>query len=252
MKLCVQGSGRPAVLLHQIGSSYGIWKYQVDELKEKYQLILVDYYGHGTCTDVPDHISIEKTAEDLNKKLEEMKIENAVLVGHGLGGMIATELAFYNRSKVVRLILMDMFPRRKSFKLIRQLDLEQLKRNRTVVIQAHYKHLIEDEDLRDVVVKEALMTDETAYYEYMKELLEADYTNKLNRLHAPIHCFYSSIAGKNRQEIKNMREKAGIKSIKEERLYYYPNSSHFMMLDHQKEFTKDLDEILNLEKTDSY
>lgn len=252
MKIYVQGSGRPVVLLHQIGSSSLIWKHQVDALSEKYHMILVDYYGHGNCSEVPDHISIEKTAEALNQRLEEMKIKNAVLVGHGLGGMIATELAFHNHDKVVRLILIDMLPRRKSFKLIRQLDLEQLERNRTAVLQAHYKQLVEDDVLRDAVVKEALLTNERAYYYYMKELLEMDYTQKLNSLRVPIHYFYSSIAGRDREEMINLREKAGIKSIKDELLYHYPNSSHFMMWDHKEKFTQDLEKILKLESQVGY
>jgi len=247
MKIYVQGSGRPVVLLHQIGSSSRAWQHQVDALSEKYQLILVDYYGHGNSSEVPDHISIENTAQVLNQRLEEMKVKNSVLVGHGLGGMIATELAFHKRDKVVRLVLIDMFPKRKSFKLIRQLDLEQLERNRTAVLQAHYKQLVKDDSLRDAVVKEALLTNERAYYYYMKDLLEMDYTQKLNSLHVPIHCFYSSIAGKNREEIKNMRDKAGIRSIKDERLYHYPDSSHFIMLDYEKKFTQDLEKILKLE-----
>lgn len=252
MKLYVQGSGRPVVFLHQIGSSSEVWRHQTDLLSKDYQVILTDFYGHGNCEDVPENITIEKTAEVLNEKLEEIDVKNAVLIGHGLGGMIATELAFHKRDKVVRLVLIDMFPKRKSFKLIRQLDLEQLERNRTAVLQAHYKQLIRNQDLRDSIVKEALLTDEKAYFSYMKEMLENDYTQKLNSLHVPIHCFYSGVAGKDRADIKSMREKAGIKSIKEERLYHYQNSSHFLMLEQQDAFTRDLENIIKFEAQTDY
>ncbi|SFI13993.1 Pimeloyl-ACP methyl ester carboxylesterase [Tindallia magadiensis] len=252
MKIQIQGSGVPVVMIHQIGSSSDVWKFQREELASSYQIISVDLYGHGSCPSRNEVVSINETVKMLSEKLTEMGVNGAVMIGHGLGGIIATEIAFHDRLKVARLIVIDMFPKRKDLKLIRQLDLEQLERNRTAVIQAHYKQLIEDPDLREAVVKEALRTDEKAYYFYMKDMIENDFTQKLNLLHAPVHYLYSSIAAKSKEDAKNMLDKMGVKNVQDNKLYYYSQSGHFLMLEQPRELTEDLKKVISLEEQLNY
>jgi pimeloyl-ACP methyl ester carboxylesterase len=92
-----QGQGDVLLFIHGLGSSSAVWKKQLEALKQDYQLITVDLYGHGNNTKTPSDISIKQTAKIISEEIREKELSNITIVGHSLGGLIAIEVADYNK-----------------------------------------------------------------------------------------------------------------------------------------------------------
>jgi pimeloyl-ACP methyl ester carboxylesterase len=96
----VTGNGKPVVLLHGFGEDSNIWKYQVEFLKDTFQLIVPDLPGSGMSivdswqlTVGSNHTSIEWLAESIKSVLEAEKITSCSMIGHSMGGYITLAFA---------------------------------------------------------------------------------------------------------------------------------------------------------------
>ena len=92
--LFVKAEGRidatPLVFIHGINSSSQQWQYQQQHFSGNYRLILIDLPGHGRSADRAD-FSIKALAIDLSTVLTQLGIQQPVLYGHSLGGMMIQE-----------------------------------------------------------------------------------------------------------------------------------------------------------------
>lgn len=85
-----QGHGPALVFLHGIGGNAASWRYQLAEFSHAYRAIAWDMPGHGDSAMVSEP-SFPKYAQYLHEFLAEHKIEQPILVGHSIGGMIVQE-----------------------------------------------------------------------------------------------------------------------------------------------------------------
>ena len=86
-----EGSGPNIFLFHGMNGSSRSWRYLFDELKESFRLVAWDAPSFGE-TDVfgdqlEDFVGVAKFM------VSQLNLENAVLVGHSMGGIIAARLA---------------------------------------------------------------------------------------------------------------------------------------------------------------
>ncbi len=92
------GSGDTLVLLHGFTESVKIWYEFKEVLSAKYRVILIDLPGHGKSSVLDDVHSMELMADSVKTVLDHLNIEEAVMIGHSMGGYVS--LAFcrkYNR-----------------------------------------------------------------------------------------------------------------------------------------------------------
>jgi pimeloyl-ACP methyl ester carboxylesterase len=81
------------------------WSLQVPSFSLNFMTILIDNRGTGK-TDAPDEpFSIETMADDTAKLLEVIGVESSSLVGFGMGGRIALEMAVRHPSKVQSMVI---------------------------------------------------------------------------------------------------------------------------------------------------
>lgn len=78
-------------------------------LMEHYQLLLVDLPGHGLSQPLADgaHYYIWQNIETLYELMSKLKLERINLVGHSMGGVVASLFAGTFADKVESLILLD-------------------------------------------------------------------------------------------------------------------------------------------------
>jgi pimeloyl-[acyl-carrier protein] methyl ester esterase len=105
------GSKMPVVLLHGTGFDRSVFCPQVDSyLTDRYRLILVDLPGHGKSDWLrPENYTIPSIANILKNVTTEMKLGHYALVGWGMGGNLAIELASIS-SRVSGLLLTGCLP----------------------------------------------------------------------------------------------------------------------------------------------
>lgn len=82
------GRGPTIVLLHSLGGARTSWMPTARKLFDGYRVVMMDLPGHGD-TPLPDPFSLEAVAEAVSQGLGAYKPESTVVVGQGVGGMIA-------------------------------------------------------------------------------------------------------------------------------------------------------------------
>jgi pimeloyl-ACP methyl ester carboxylesterase len=82
------GKGPTIVLVHDLGGNRSVWMPTVRKLLGKHRVVLVDLPGHGESP-APDPFTLEAAAEALDLVLAKQNPDSTVLVGKGVGGMLA-------------------------------------------------------------------------------------------------------------------------------------------------------------------
>ncbi len=81
------------VLLHGWGGSLKWWRTVVPELSRYHRVISFDLLGHGGSDKPREGYSIEEQGRLIAEALRELRADNVTLVGHSLGGLVATAVA---------------------------------------------------------------------------------------------------------------------------------------------------------------
>ncbi len=85
-------SRRGAVFVHGSALRTDLWHYQMDGIGG-HRLVFYDLRGHGRSQPKGDlDFTIENLARDLEAVIDDAELEEAVVVGHSVGGMIALQL----------------------------------------------------------------------------------------------------------------------------------------------------------------
>lgn len=79
--------GRPVVLLHGVTLQWWVWNATIALLRDRYRVLVWDMRGHGESRAGSDGVSFAATADDVATLLRELDVEDAILVGHSMGGM---------------------------------------------------------------------------------------------------------------------------------------------------------------------
>ncbi len=101
------------------------------ELSKEYTVIVPDLRNHGRSFHDSD-TSYEALAGDIERLLDHLEIDLAVLCGHSMGGKCAMRFACLHRERVAGLIIEDMGPGKhperygKEVRLMRDLDIAGL------------------------------------------------------------------------------------------------------------------------------
>lgn len=98
----VHGKGKPVILLHSGGADLRDWKYLVPLLSKHYQVIAFDGRGAGKS---PSPITPPNYVEDLLNLLNYFGLEKVAMIGHSIGGQVATDFALEYPDKVSELVL---------------------------------------------------------------------------------------------------------------------------------------------------
>lgn len=83
------GSGCPLFLLHGNGGSSAYFSKQVDALRQKHQLYLIDSRGHGKSTNTQKKIDFFKMATDLLAIIQQENLSKIALLGFSDGANLA-------------------------------------------------------------------------------------------------------------------------------------------------------------------
>ncbi|MGD9306222.1 MAG: alpha/beta hydrolase [Desulfobacterales bacterium] len=99
------GKGRPLVLMHSAWASHEWWQWQIPELSRAYRVYSFDARGHGKSTPLGDIFSVAGFTRDLEIFLQRLQIEEAVLIGWSMGGIIAMQHCLDHPTNVKALVL---------------------------------------------------------------------------------------------------------------------------------------------------
>lgn len=101
--------GTPFVLLHGFGTCSFLWRRLAPALAaEGYTAIAVDLLGHGE-SDRPDEAmyTLDAQADHVSRALAALRIPSAILIGQGIGGIVALLIAASLRLRVDGIVLLS-------------------------------------------------------------------------------------------------------------------------------------------------
>lgn len=109
----VEGRGLPVLMIQGVSTAGCAWKPQVETLKSEFEILTFDNRGLGGSLPCTGPISIESMADDARALMDKLGWENAHVVGHSMGGVIAQQLAVDHPNRVRSLSLLCTFARGK-------------------------------------------------------------------------------------------------------------------------------------------
>jgi len=101
-----RGKGIPLVFIHPPVLTGKIFKYQLEELGEKFRVIAPDLRGHGNSEASGRPFSYSLIVHDLKALLKHLHIERAFICGYSTGGSIALKFMLEEPEKVMGGILL--------------------------------------------------------------------------------------------------------------------------------------------------
>ncbi len=123
------GEGLPVVLLHGFLEDKTTWQPFSQELAKHFKVLAVDIPGHGK-SDLPnDNPSIPDFAKTILPVLDEEQIDKAFVIGHSMGGYIASAFADLHPERLSALCLFHSTPFADSDgkKIIRDVTIQKVK-----------------------------------------------------------------------------------------------------------------------------
>lgn len=93
------------VLTHGLAASGAIWAAQVEAWAPGHRIITWDLRGHGRSEPNPAPCTVAELAGDLRAVLDASRTEQAVILGHSAGGVVAMQLALDHPARVAALVL---------------------------------------------------------------------------------------------------------------------------------------------------
>lgn len=98
------GEGPPIAFCHGFSGNHLSWWRQVAPFHEDYRCVVPDQRSFGRSID-PDGVGVGALADDLLGLLDHLGIEEAVLVGHSMGGWPVASVATQRPERVAGLVL---------------------------------------------------------------------------------------------------------------------------------------------------
>lgn len=102
--------GSPIVLLHCATCSMDWWDRLAPLLGQDHRVIRIDLLGMGGSDKPGSGYSITDQASAVAEALAKLHVVGATVVGHSLGGSVATELAEQSPSLASRIVIIDQSP----------------------------------------------------------------------------------------------------------------------------------------------
>jgi pimeloyl-ACP methyl ester carboxylesterase len=105
-----QGTGPVIVLLHGFGAALDWWDDIASDLLTDHRVIRVDLIGHGGTEAPNSRYAIQRQAALVSAILDKLSVDRITLIGHSMGGEVATALAEVKPERIQRLIFIDAPP----------------------------------------------------------------------------------------------------------------------------------------------
>ena len=101
-----QGTGPTVLLLHGLGTSLRSFSGILERLPDRFHAVAIDLLGHGRSDLGAPDLSVTAQAESVLQLIRELKIDDAALVGHSLGGSVALQVAAMAGERIRKVVLL--------------------------------------------------------------------------------------------------------------------------------------------------
>lgn len=100
----------PLILVHGFQASMRWWDRVTPALAREHRVVRMDLLGHGGSEKPRDGYSMEEQGDLVAQVMDRLRIRDAAVVGHSMGGQVVTALAERHPELVDRLMVIDTAP----------------------------------------------------------------------------------------------------------------------------------------------
>ncbi len=101
------GEGKPLVILHGLFGTSDNWQTHAKKLGEYFRVILVDQRNHGHSP-WSEEFTYEHLADDLERLIVHLEIEQFILIGHSMGGKTAMYYSQKYPNRLEKMVVVDI------------------------------------------------------------------------------------------------------------------------------------------------
>lgn len=227
------GDGSPVVLLHGLSSSSAAWSGQVGVLAQHHTVYTVDFPGHGQTTASAGGHSIKAYADGIHAFMTKEGIQEAVLAGHSLGGMVALQYAADERSKghIRAVVAVDSVPGLAFQSDDQKADFIAKSKDSPIdVLKQLYSSASIDPDRVASLKAEGVKISPDVLRELLFDIADADLRPILGKIDVPVLLMFQSM-GRPEETTVDMVERRGWDAVKTLAVERFENAGHFLMLD---------------------
>ena len=218
------------VLIHGLGSSVEVWDGVAPFLSGSFNVFRFELSGHGGSPTI-ENPTIQAEVERLHEFLLENDLPQPVLVGHGLGGMIALTYALDHPADVKRLILMDTAPKQLVDQEMKVQITQQMLEDYDAFVAERYLNMSPDPDVTDKIVDQALRTDSASFISLLMSSFDYDETERLRGQSVPILVIGSELMFPTADQSRKVLDLIGFDQARTLLFKRMGRTGHFMMLE---------------------
>jgi len=225
------GSGPTIVLVHGLGSRDEHWLPVARLLAGRHRVVLVDLPGHG-ASPMPDPFSLDRAIAALDLALaRETERGPCILVGHSVGGLIATGEALAHPERVRGLVLVETALKPQLTGPERDTLMAGLDRDYQGVLESVYEAFGRDSAQGAALYREAAAMDPAMIKTWVRLALTADLSNAAAQLEMPVLAVLAARSWPEGEAWAATSEALGYSLIPRARGERVQNCGHFVMLD---------------------
>jgi pimeloyl-ACP methyl ester carboxylesterase len=194
MKVTEYGSGPTIVLVHGLGGAGTMWMPTARRLIGTHHVVMVDLPGHAQAP-MLEPFSLDDVAEALDGVMAKQP-GGAVLVGHGLGGLVAMAELRRHPDHVRGLVLLDAAARSPIPVSDQQqkMFLDYISNNYDSFLRGMFMRLGRDSTQGIEIHAMASQVDKGVMVSYLRAVLTADESKVLTTARVPVLCVGSARA----------------------------------------------------------
>jgi pimeloyl-ACP methyl ester carboxylesterase len=218
------------VFIHTVGSDASVWDETIQPLHNSFVTWVWEMPGHGNSQPV-GNLTIDTAVKNFEIYLAENEIDYPVIVGHGMGGLIAMQYSFENPAEVKSLILIDAAPKQMASKEQKIAVAEQLTTNYDKFVSGYFLNMSLYKEITDNIVDQALRTDQMSFTQLILSSFDFDITKELSRQAIPILLVGSHLLFPDQENAREQLPILGFGSARTISFKTMPNTGHFVMLE---------------------
>lgn len=183
-------AGQPILFLHGYTDSLFSYSRIAPLMAPSYRAIYLSMRGHGKAARANEY-AMETFARDAVEAMDALNIENAVVVGHSMGSIIAQKMALLYPKRVEALVLLGSAPSCSDNAVLSELmDYVNTLKDPidpafVLEFQASTVTAPVPKAFMDRVVKESLKLDAATWKEVLRQLMAVDHRKKLKEIDVP-------------------------------------------------------------------
>jgi len=249
----VYGAGKASLIfIHGWSCDSRYWQKQLSVFSKDYQVIAIDLAGHGNSSLDRIDYTMLSFAKDIKAVIEKEKVNEAILVGHSMGGGVIAEAARLMPKKVTAIIGIDALqnvaeklPQKALDEVVEPFEINFKNAAQGFIIsmfpKGTEKKIINwvKEDMSSAPKEVAL----SAFRNYMGQYVNNEAAQVFKNITVPVVSINARLwptsPDDNRKHIKNYK------------LFYIEETGHFPMLEKPKEFNKILTDALKYIKSEN-